>query len=223
MCNIIVRSNHSDESMGGKKLSDSMEDTVKRVLQDPDTLSILTNLIKESVISELKDTIAKNTEVIVSMTSLLAEKDKKIEELESKIDNLEQYGRRQCLRVFGVKEEPGEDTDKLVVDIAKKIGVELSVNDIDRSHRIGAKSDERSHAIVVKFVSYRKRGEVFRNKKQLKSTGIVIREDLTKARHKLLQDCITRYGIHNVWTLDGTIIVKTGDTKRKINSASDLQ
>ena len=139
------------------------------------------------------------------------------------MDDLEQYQRRQCLRIFGVKEEQNEDTDKIAMEVSAKIGVQLDVVDIDRCHRVGKPQTDKPRAIIVKFVSYRKRSEIFRSKKQLKGTGITIREDLTRLRHKLLLDCVTKYGLQNTWTQDGAIIVKVGDSRRRITRSEDIQ
>ena len=60
----------------------------------------------------------------------------------------------------------------------------LSVGEIDRSHRVGVRNNDRpSPIIIIKFVGYCKHDEMFRSKKNLKATGVTIREDLTKARH----------------------------------------
>ncbi|KAG8281583.1 hypothetical protein J6590_056149 [Homalodisca vitripennis] len=47
-------------------------------------------------------------------------------------DELEQYQRRDNLRVFGVKEEQGEDTDEMMVKLfTERLGVSVSLADID--------------------------------------------------------------------------------------------
>ncbi|KAJ4448744.1 hypothetical protein ANN_00135 [Periplaneta americana] len=139
------------------------------------------NLIKDAVVSELQRSIDFNSEVIQDLKQTIEQRDRKIGELERKVDDLEQYQRRQCVRIFGIEEEVGENTDKLVVELATNIGVELKVEDIDRSHRVGrTTSDGRPRPIIVKFCSYRKRSEVFFNKKRLKGSGMTLREDLTK-------------------------------------------
>lgn len=202
-----------------------MEETVKRVLkealQDTSMLQVFATMLKDQVMAELQHTIAENTAVIANLKNTLEEKEKSLEALQSKVDDLEQYQRRQCLRIFGVEEESGEDTDVKAIEVAKKIGVELAVSDIDRSHRVGAKSD-RPRAIILKFVSYRKRSEVFTKKRNLKGSGITVREDLTMCRYRLLQDAIQKYGFRNVWTIDGAVIAKVGDDKRRIKCARDI-
>lgn len=221
--------------MGPKKCdkSEEIEETVKRVvkeaLQDTGMLQVLANLIKEtvtnSVVTELQKTIEFNSEVISELKSALVKRDEKIEALEAKVDELEQYQRRQCLRIFGVEEQEAEDTDKLVMEVGKRIGVDVNVMDIDRSHRIGRRDvgNDRPRPIIVKFVSYRKRSEVFKNKRLLKKTGVTIREDLTRIRHNILKEAITKFGVNSVWTQDGVIIVNRGDSKRRVTCWSDLR
>lgn len=221
--------------MGPKKCdkSEEIEETVKRVvkeaLQDTGMLQVLANLIKEtvtnSVVTELQKTIEFNNEVISELKTALVKRDEKIEALEAKVDELEQYQRRQCLRIFGVEEQEAEDTDKLVMEVGKRIGVDVNVMDIDRSHRIGRRDvgNDRPRPIIVKFVSYRKRSEVFKNKRLLKKTGVTIREDLTRIRHNILKEAITKFGVNSVWTQDGVIIVNRGDSKRRVTCWSDLR
>lgn len=212
-----------------RNCEESKEEITKRVVQeclrDPAMLQLLKDSVREAIVSELKVTIDRNTEVIRQLELSLQERDNKIlkleQQLSEKTDSLEQYQRRQCLRIFGIPEQDGEDTDNIAIDVASKIGVKLETCDIDRSHRVGKKSD-RPRPVIVKFISYRKRREVFQNKKQLKGSGITVREDLTQIRYKLLKDCITKFGVTNVWTIDGAIHVKNGDTKRIITRASDM-
>ena len=40
---------------------------------------------------------------------------------------------------MGIPETSNEDTDKITIAIAKKIGAETDIDQIDRSHRVGIK------------------------------------------------------------------------------------
>ncbi|PSN43284.1 hypothetical protein C0J52_19994 [Blattella germanica] len=126
-----------------------LEETIRRVvresLQDKSIFNSLANIIKDTVaralVAEMKAMIDKNTEVLIEMKTALEEKDKNIADLESRLleknDDLVQYQRRQCLRIFIVEETRDEDTDKLVLDVVAKIGVDLQIRNIDRCHRVG--------------------------------------------------------------------------------------
>ena len=214
--------------MGGNKRSNAntIEDTVKRVLtkslQDTSLLQVLATMLKDQIVAELQQTIAESTAAIERLRKTIQEKDNIISGLQMKLDELKQYQRRQCLRVFRVEEEAVEDTDVKAIEIARKIGVNLSVGGIDRSHHVGVRNNDRPRSIIIKFVYFRKRDEMFCSKKNLKSTVVTIREDLTKARHQLLKDTINKYDFRNVRTIDGIVIVKIGDVKRRISSSRDL-
>ena len=80
------------------------------------------------------------------------------------------------------REEINESTNQIAIDVARQKGVVVSPSDIDRSHRIGKSGGKSHRPIIVQFVSYDKRNEVFKAKKILRKTGIVIQEDLTKIR-----------------------------------------
>ncbi|XP_071504671.1 uncharacterized protein [Diadema antillarum] len=141
---------------------------------------------------ELKQRDEKISELASSSEKL----QKKIKYLESELEKQEQYSRRQCLRVYGLPESPKENTDDAILALASKIGVDLDVRDLDRSHRITSKprSGDRStnhqspakpRPLLVKFARYNARNQMYAAKSRLKGTGIVIREDLTSERQEL--------------------------------------
>lgn len=178
----------------------------------------MANLQKE--VSSLKETV-KN------LSDELAKKDEKIEMLEAVVadglDEREQYSRRNNLRIFGIPEAENEDTDKLVIDVAGKMGVSLEPYHIDRSHRVG-KTSENPRPIIVKFVSYAERRVVFTSKKKLKGSRITVREDLTKTRLDLLKTAESQYSRSAVWTSDGVILVNVGKQRPfRVKTGKDLE
>ena len=86
------------------------------------------------------------------------------------------------------------------------------MDDIDRSHRIGKRDLSRNlrgrkakiRPIVVKFISYQDRYDVFSNKKKLKDSKISIAENLSKERYVLFKKCVDFYGKHNCWSYRGS-------------------
>ena len=131
-------------------------------------------------------------------------------------DDLEQYSRRNCLVLHGIPETKQESTDKLVVDtINSKLNVKISPTDLDRTHRIGKHSpvSNRPRAIIVKFARYNVRASVFREKKLLKNSKIMLTESLTSGRMRQLQLAKAKFGVRNVWTSDGEILRKTNEGK----------
>ena len=132
-------------------------------------------------------------------------------------DDNEQKSRSQCLLIHGVDEVEGEDTDQICLDtITDQVGVELFLDDIQRSHRVGPKKVQttrrtKPRAIIVRFSNMRKRIEVYRNKKNLKGKGVTITESLTKLRYGLLLKAKAKYGMNSVWSSEGKIFTKIDD------------
>ncbi|KAJ4441009.1 hypothetical protein ANN_10858 [Periplaneta americana] len=83
--------------------SEEIEATVQRVvketflamMQESGALQTLANLIKDAVVSELQRSIDFNSEVIQDLKQTIEQRDRKIGELERKVDDLEQYQRRR--------------------------------------------------------------------------------------------------------------------------------
>ena len=104
--------------------------------------------------------IAKLDEELTKLKNKLALKDKAIAGLEDdnyrpsqEVDDLEQYTRRTNVRIYGVAEQPEENTDNnLTVDFFKsELNVDVASNDISRSHCVGKKSGAKPRPIIVRF------------------------------------------------------------------------
>jgi len=200
-------------------LNTMVKDSVVAALQSADVAKLVTQVLVDSVtkavLAQLEKTLKFDPEALNKMEQEIKEKDKKIAELETEMrrrtDDLEQYQRRANLRIFGVPESKNrnqrEDPDAVAINVFnKQLGLSITPADIDRCHRVGAPKEGKPRPLIVKFVSYRKRAEVFRCKRQLKGTGVTIREDLAPIRLQELQKAIKKYGLKNVWTEDGKIV-----------------
>ena len=105
--------------------------------------------------------IAKLDEELTKLENNLALKDKAIAGLEDdnyrlsqEVDDLEQYTRRTNVRIYGVAEQPEENTDNLAVDFFKsELNVDVASNDISRSHRVGKKSGAKPRPIEYRSVT----------------------------------------------------------------------
>ena len=127
---------------------------------------------------------------------------------------MEQYSRRNCLLLHGVRENSNENTDDIVVKtISENLDIDIQKEDLDRTHRVGKgnRADGKARPIIIKFARYNVRRNVYSNKRKLKGKSLLIKESLTAARVRLLKQAQTRYGVENVWTSDGRIPHKIGN------------
>ena len=69
---------------------------------------------------------------------------KKNGEIEQQIDRQEQYSRRNCLLIHGIEERRYEVTGEVVIQTIKsEMDIDLNVKNIDWTHLIGAKSENK--------------------------------------------------------------------------------
>ena len=109
------------------------------------------------------------------------------------VEELEQYGRRLCLRIDGVpseEKETSEDVLKKVMTLCSDAEVDIPDMAFDRAHRIGrAYNDKGSNknckSIIIRFTTFRHRTMLYRCKKKM-SKNVRIKVDLTKKRFSLL-------------------------------------
>ena len=140
--------------------------------------------------------------------------------LEMRIDDQEQRSRNMCLLIHGVEENAGENTDELVLHIINDdLGItNASINEIQRSHRLGKKKPQRNLRSNKMF--HRPINNSL--KRKLKGKNISVPEDLTHSRYQLYKASINKFRKGKVWTSDGRITTKVNDTYKTINSVKDL-
>ncbi|XP_033730887.1 uncharacterized protein LOC117320397 [Pecten maximus] len=151
-------------------------------------------------------------------------------ELRLKLDDLEQYGRRTLVRFSGFPENEREDTTSTVLDAATSCGVDLSVDDIERSHRVGKAGRGKPRQIIMRLKSVDSKFKLlkssrnFRNESSFK--GISVNEDLTRYRDELAflaRRLVRTKSILQTWTTNGKILVKDKSSRlHTIRTEHDL-
>ena len=138
---------------------------------------------------------------------------------EAKLDDLEQYGRRNSLRISGLEEDfEVEDLPARVKNVQ-----------IDRLHRVGPRprrdtdrtQKHRSRLVLVKYANYTSRDAVIKTRSSLKEKlpGVFINEDPIQPKAKLLYQARKLKNIKQIidcWTVDGRLVFK--DCVRKMHT-----
>ena len=157
-------------------------------------LSSFKSQLMKDIIEEMKKEL--KTEITNEFKLMLNDQTKKIDELEStieilrshvdalqvqntqpKLEELEQYGRRVCLRVSGMKTVPNEKPDDVLrkcVDSWEQCGIQVPDACIDRAHRIGRpytdKTTKEEHqGVIIRFTTHRHRTLVYHNRRAIKT------------------------------------------------------
>jgi hypothetical protein len=92
--------------------------------------------------------------------------------LEKDLESLQQYGRRNSLRFHNVpmNSDNIQGTDGLVLKVCKDhLGVELKIDDIDRSHIIGNITNGKGQ-IICRLRNWKIKNKIYSNKSSWKIT-----------------------------------------------------
>ena len=84
--------------------------------------------------------------IIATLQNELKNANIKVEDLEKKMERQEQYSRRNCILIHGLKEEKNESTNNRVLRLFREdMNEDVLLVDLDRTHRIGKKRDSSSN------------------------------------------------------------------------------
>ena len=139
-----------------------------------------------------------------------------LDKVQDDVDEVEAYSRRSCLIFSNLPSEGNKSDEELVLDMMNNKLELADANSswIDNAHRLG-KPEEGTTSIrkmIVKFSSGKYREAVWRSKGKLKTTNIIMTEQLTKKRSVLLKKCIDEIsGEKWVFTNNGNVLVRIGE------------
>jgi len=154
------------------------------------------HIADEKFKQELHDALLFEFLQIRKLEKQIKQNEEKMKHLDSKLEELEQYSRRNCLLIHGIPHIKGKDTDKVVLNfLKKKLDIELEDDSIDRSHRLKstATTKNKPKPIIVKFVTHNDKDWVYYNKKKLKNQEYLITESLTSVRLQCMKKLKEEY------------------------------
>lgn len=166
----------------------------------------------------------------------------------SRLEELDQYGRRQNVLIDRIKEQSSENTNEIVSNVCNSLGIELDKGDLQVSHRLGKPRSnfDKPRPIIARFtnvataraVVHAAKAKGKENKSREKQNGnaatssmkpvdVWVREHLTDHKSSLLQECLKlkrEKTLHACWVYNHAVFAKhMNDTKgTKISSMEDL-
>jgi len=180
-------------------------------------------------------TLLERIEALTAENNLLHER---VLELENRLDEQEQYSRRNCVEIHGIKTKPS-DVMETVKSVGQAIGMNITESMLDACHLLGKKpNSDKPPAIILKFVR-RFDAEEMLAKKRLKKdlstrhlgmstdTPVYINESLTPAKRRLLamaRAAKTRHNYKWLWVRGCKIFLRKEDNgpKKHVKCQADL-
>ena len=97
------------------------------------------------------------------------------------------------------------------------MNVNITENDMERSHILNPAASLTSNQIIVRFKAYKTKVAVFSQKKLLKGKDIFVTEDLTKSNHAIVRELLKLRKANRIisfWTVDTKIYVRRNEGER---------
>ena len=176
----------------------------------------------EKLEGEMHDIAVKNTALKKDLESSTKENTelknqikKEVDKRTETVNELEQYGRRNNIRISGISydaenESAHETTDGVLRLLNENLEMNVGYQDIDIAHRLGKYKPNIKRSVIVKFIHRHVKASVMSNAKKLKNTNIFINEDLTYLNQTVLASLRLKAKdrVAKCWSFEGKIYVK---------------
>ena len=221
------------------KMEEEIEELKKSLSFVMDEMSTLTK--KQAPVAGL-------LKEVEALKLAVKERDKKIVELEKRLDDIEQYTRIEDVIISGVKVKPrsyakaaaegsnvSEDApveeqlslEKQVIDFFNTKDIEVDPLTIAACHTLPRK--DADPAIIIRFANRRDKTDLLKQGKKLKGSDVYINEHLTKKNAEIAKEARSlrkRKKIQSTWTRSCKVMIKlNGDTpeQAKVLMIKDLK
>ena len=205
----------------------------------PLTVDILAQLLQvqtNNLVGEFHKQLSKRDEIIEAQSKEIQSLKTENLQLRDSLDDLQQYSRRNSIRIDGFPTEPG-DVKETIGNLETKVKtmfkdvmkVKLESTDFCRMHRVGKPAQSgKVKQVIVKFTNYGAKLRVMKARKTLREqaeardtggkTRVYINDDLTKRRAwiaRQAREARKNKQIKDTWVYDGRIYVQpnSGDIK----------
>ena len=200
----------------------------------------------EEMISALRDIFTPIIDRAVSAAvkdkdEMIGRLEREIAEQRRTINDLEQYSRKNCINISGLPESTGENVISKVAELGAVVGVDICESDIDTAHRLGNPDKSKTRTVIVKFVRFDKREQLYAARKQIRTAripsgssltapvlrGVYVTDSLTRANQAVMyaaREMRRADRLFAAWTDSGRmkVRVKRDGPTRVIRSIDDL-
>lgn len=138
-----------------------------------------------------------------------------IKNMETKSSDSKQDEMCNNLIINGIPESQSENAPREVCKLVKQhLKIDISTIDIDYCYRLGRPDPQKVRPVAVRFVNRWVRDDIFKTKKNLKGSGLVITEQLIYKNLLLFKKVRSSVGVKNCWTFNGKVFVLCNNQKK---------
>ena len=116
----------------------------------------------------------------MTLKSKLKQTQDKCQTLEDRLVSMETVSRRNNLKFVLMKKGksvswPDKDCESIILDMCNRYNLNLSENSIERAHKL--RTAQRDSPIIARFLSFKDKLKVIRQKQKFRESGILVVED----------------------------------------------
>jgi hypothetical protein len=173
----------------------------------------------QQFLADQYEDLRNEQKLIRDMKSTIESQASTIKDLQSRLVSSEQYSRRLHLELGNIRQTETEDVEKIVMNIAHRVGVPIVERDIAKAHRLKA-GEGKTPSIIVEFVNRKIRDRILENRKSIpKEEKIFVNESLCPYYKKLLllaKDKCRQMNYKYCWFRNNKILVKKHEKSKSI-------
>lgn len=204
----------------------SLADLKKQILDDSKDAESSSKTDAGSLIGKLILFEENVKNAVSSLKNEIVNLRKQEERLEQELSQHKRQTLRNAVVINGVPENESESPVSQALKIlCNKVKINVSQQHINYAYRMGKKDNNRKNPrpLAVVFVNRWMRDELFKSKKALKGSTVVMCEMLSREKLQLYKKVRAKVGVRECWTWSGNIYVGAGGQRRIINSDADLE
>ena len=115
----------------------------------------------------------------------------KVAKLEKRLDDLDQYGRRQSIRLNNVNLPEARECEAVVLELLNNAlpeGEPFTGSDIERCHPIGKSNKNGNRQVIVKFQSYKMKAKAYAARFNLRN--VYMTEDFSQMNQVIISKLV---------------------------------
>lgn len=229
----------------GKLTLDDVMKTINEIVENQKKQEKSFNASYELIHEKLEENIKcvrdqnKSIEKCLKIIDQLVEENtslnKKVLDLERRVDDMEQYSRVNAVEIHGIPVAQNEDVLNVVKEVGKALDMNIVDTMVDACHRLGKKPGPKGEppGIIVKFVRRFDKEELLRKRRVKKEfstrhmnmnvdTPVYINESLSAARRRLVaaaREVKRERQYKYLWVRGGKIFLRKEDSAAVIKVA----
>lgn len=205
---------------------------IKEVIREEirSTMKDLMKQLKEDILKEVDEKCERKLDIIrEEIQEVRRERDRtnkevdmKLNVLNNRMNNMEEYSRHENVIIRGIKYQEEEKFEELVAkvtEVAKKLRVDLNKSEISTAHRLPSKSRNTPPPVIVRVTNRWKKEELIAASKQYRIKDVYITHQLTPFKYGLLKEALElkrKEAVKYVWTTGNRIMVRRSESEEAV-------